>query len=99
MTAPDSVAVSDPQNNAEMITVEGFSWEETDVTIASSNYPDYFSFAVEADAQDSMDLDTSQTYFWSDEWQDAEAEASEDIARSRVQAFNSIDDLIADLQS
>ncbi len=39
----------------------------------------------------------SQAYFWTREWQEAEKEASEDIRAGRVKTFDSVDDLIKDL--
>ena len=43
-------------------------------------------------------VDSSQAYFWTDEWQAAEREASEDIANGRVKRFRSADALIRDLR-
>ncbi len=40
-------------------------------------------------------VDKSQAYFWSDAWQQAEREASEDIAQGRVQSFSDVEALIA----
>ena len=42
-------------------------------------------------------VDASQAYFWTDEWQAAEREASEDIAKGRVKTFRSAEALIRDL--
>jgi antitoxin MazE len=42
-------------------------------------------------------VDKSQAYFWTKEWQEAEKEAEEDIKAGRVKTFNSIDELIKDL--
>ena len=42
-------------------------------------------------------VDASQAYFWTDEWQSAEREASEDIAKGRVKTFRSAEALISDL--
>lgn len=44
-------------------------------------------------------IDKSQAYFWTPEWQAAEREASADIAEGRVQEFDSVDDLLADLRA
>lgn len=41
----------------------------------------------------------SQAYFWTKEWQAAERRADEDIKHSRVKTFNSMKDLIADLDA
>ena len=42
-------------------------------------------------------VDASQAYFWTDEWQAAEREASEDIVKGRVKEFRSAESLIRDL--
>ncbi len=44
-------------------------------------------------------IDKSQMYFWTDAWQKAEREASDDIAAGRTARFDSVDDLIKDLES
>jgi bifunctional DNA-binding transcriptional regulator/antitoxin component of YhaV-PrlF toxin-antitoxin module len=44
-------------------------------------------------------IDKSQMYFWTDTWQKAEREASDDIATGRTARFDSVDDLIKDLES
>lgn len=42
-------------------------------------------------------VDRSQAYFWTPRWQQGEQEAEEDLRRGRVSAFDSVEDLIADL--
>ncbi len=42
-------------------------------------------------------INKSQSYFWTETWQKAEREASEDIAAGRTRRFFSVEDLIADL--
>jgi len=44
-------------------------------------------------------VDKSQAYFWTEDWQAAEREADEDIRAGRVQAFEDVDELLADLKS
>jgi len=44
-------------------------------------------------------VDKSQAYFWSDAWQQAEREASEDIAQGRVRSFSEVEALIAALDA
>jgi len=44
-------------------------------------------------------VDKSQAYFWTKEWQAGEREADEDIRAGRVQVFESVDDLLEDLES
>ena len=38
-----------------------------------------------------------QAYFWTKEWQEAEAEADEDIKSGRVTRYSTVEELIADL--
>lgn len=42
-------------------------------------------------------VDKSQAYFWTRRWQKGEREAAEDIEAGRVKTFDSVDDLIKDL--
>lgn len=42
-------------------------------------------------------IDSSQAYFWTKEWQESEKEASEDIKAGRVKAFDTVEELLADL--
>ena len=44
-------------------------------------------------------VDKSQAYVWSDAWQQAEREASEDIAQGRVRSFSDVEALIAALEA
>ena len=43
-------------------------------------------------------VDKSQAYFWTKKWQEGEREADEDIKAGRVKAFNSVEELISDLE-
>lgn len=42
-------------------------------------------------------IDKSQAYFWTEEWQKGERRADEDIKAGRWTDFDSVEDLIADL--
>ncbi len=42
-------------------------------------------------------VDKSQAYFWTKRWQKSEKEAAEDIKAGRVKTFESVDELIKDL--
>jgi antitoxin MazE len=42
-------------------------------------------------------VDKSQAYFWTKRWQKAEKEAAEDIKAGRVKTFESVDELVKDL--
>ena len=44
-------------------------------------------------------VDKSQAYFWTAEWQAAEREADEDIRAGRVQTFENVEELLADLEA
>lgn len=44
-------------------------------------------------------IDKSQAYYWTPEWQATEREAQKDIDEDRIQEFESVEDLIADLHS
>jgi len=39
-----------------------------------------------------------QAHFWTKEWQEAEKEASEDIKAGRVKTFDTVEELLADLE-
>ena len=41
--------------------------------------------------------DKSQAYFWTKQWQEGEKEADEDIKAERVKTFESVEDLLKDL--
>jgi len=43
-------------------------------------------------------VDKSQAYFWTRQWQEGEREADEDIKAGRVKTFDSVDELIQDLE-
>jgi AbrB family looped-hinge helix DNA binding protein len=43
-------------------------------------------------------VDKNQAYFWTKKWQDAEKEADEDIRVGRVKVFDSVEELIKDLE-
>lgn len=43
-------------------------------------------------------VDKSQAYFWTRRWQEGEKEADEDIKAGRVKAFDSVEELIGDLE-
>ena len=43
-------------------------------------------------------VDKSQAYFWTKRWQEGEKEADEDIKAGRVRTFDSVEELIKDLE-
>jgi antitoxin MazE len=43
-------------------------------------------------------VDKNQAYFWTKKWQDVEKEADEDIRAGRVKVFDSVEELIKDLE-
>lgn len=42
-------------------------------------------------------VDRSQAYFWTKRWQKGEREADEDVKAGRVKTFDSVDQLMMDL--
>jgi len=44
-------------------------------------------------------IDKSQAYFWTEAWQAGEREAQEDLEAGRVASFNTLEELIADLDA
>jgi bifunctional DNA-binding transcriptional regulator/antitoxin component of YhaV-PrlF toxin-antitoxin module len=43
-------------------------------------------------------VDKSQAYFWTRKWQEAEREADEDIKAGRIKTFDSVDELVRELE-
>jgi antitoxin MazE len=44
-------------------------------------------------------IDKDQAWFWTEEWQDAEREAQEDLHAGHTQAFDTLDGLLVDLDA
>jgi len=44
-------------------------------------------------------IDKSQSYFWTKEWQAAEKQAEKDIQAGRMQTFETVEELIEELES
>lgn len=44
-------------------------------------------------------IDKDQTWFWTQEWQAAEHEAEDELRAGQVKAFDTLDELIADLDA
>ena len=44
-------------------------------------------------------IDKDQTWFWTQEWQAAEREAEDELRAGQVKAFDTLDELIADLDA
>ena len=44
-------------------------------------------------------IDKSQAYFWTKKWQEAERQAQADIEAGRTREFDSVDELLADLNT
>ena len=44
-------------------------------------------------------IDRDQSYFWSQRWQEGERQAEEDLHAGRVRDFETMDDLLRDLES
>jgi len=43
-------------------------------------------------------VDKSQAYFWTKRWQEGEREAEEDIKAGQIKTFDSVEELIKDLE-
>jgi hypothetical protein len=73
---------------------------EADVSFKTSNFnPSSYSLVFAKEESENADEDYSQTYYWTNEWQESESQSDEDIRTTRVRAFNSVDDLISELES
>ncbi len=48
--------------------------------------------------RETLAVTEDQAWFWSEEWQAGEREAEADIAAGRVKTFDSMDDLLTDLE-
>ena len=44
-------------------------------------------------------IDKSQAYFWTQAWQEGEREAEDDVRAGRTKRFQTLDELIADLDA
>ena len=44
-------------------------------------------------------IDRTQAYFWTERWQQGERQAEEDLRSGRYQTFDTIEDMINDLES
>lgn len=63
---------------------------------------DYIAVSVEGDTillTPKRLIDKSQAYFWTEEWQRGEIEATEDIKSGRTREFTDVEDLIASLEA
>jgi len=90
----------DPSDNTDVEIRQVVTLMETEIGFSASNFhPGYFVPSFPDEDVENVDEDLSQAYFWSEEWQKAESEASEDIKLGRVKTFNSVQDLIAELRS
>jgi AbrB family looped-hinge helix DNA binding protein len=62
---------------------------------------DYIAVSVEGDTillTPKRLIDKSQAYFWTEEWQRGEIEATEDIKSGRTTEFSDVEELIASLE-
>lgn len=46
-----------------------------------------------------IQVPADQAWFWNEKWQKEEKQAEEDLEKGNYKAFNSVDDLFADLES
>ena len=69
---------------------------------AKINEGDSLAVRVEADGLHLVPqvmVDRQQAYFWTERWQAGEREAEADLEAGRYQDFDSIEDLLADLEA
>ena len=92
---PRLIALIDPANTTSIRVAEKAGMRyEADVMFEGYSHPDW----VYAISREKI-KDKSQAYFWSAAWQQAEREAQADIDAGNVQVFNSIEEIIVDLDS
>jgi len=92
---PRLIALIDPANTTSIRVAEKAGMRyEADVMFEGYSHPDW----VYAISREKI-MDKSQAYFWSTAWQQAEREAQADIDAGNVQVFNSIEEIIVDLDS
>jgi AbrB family looped-hinge helix DNA binding protein len=63
---------------------------------------DYLEVRLEEDAlvlTPKHVIDKSQSYFWTEAWQEAEREAEADLNAGRVERFETLEELFADLEA
>jgi hypothetical protein len=93
----------DPDKNTQISIKEEVDLVETNIELATNNHSAYHAlltaFADTSENLENVDEDYSQAYFWTEEWQNAELEANEDISTGRVKRFHSVDGLINELQT
>lgn len=65
--------------------------------ISRSNPADYNRFLVDLIPPDT--IPDEDAWFWSKEWQAKEQEVNKNISQGRVEAFDAVEDLLADLNS
>ena len=100
MLATTTRELRDPQDNTLIQIKEDITTIETDVSFRTSNFhPEIFTQLFVSESQENVDEDFSQVYFLTDQWQEIEKQSDVDIKMGRVKSFNSVDDLIAELNS
>jgi len=73
---------------------------ETDVVMKKKYFPQMDS-ATELIVinGESIMIDTSQRWFWTDKWQSGEKKADDDIKKGRIHRFNNVKDALQFLES
>ncbi|MBI4185885.1 MAG: hypothetical protein HY530_00060 [Chloroflexi bacterium] len=100
MLATVTQELYDPKDNIQVHIRKDVPLIETDTAFSTSNFhPELLTSLFYNNISENIDEDFSQTYFWTDEWQQMESESDEDIRTGRIKSFNSVDDLITELNS
>ena len=92
--------LDDSKGNAQLHLNEDISAIETEIAFSTSNYhPEIFTPLFMYESPENVEEDFSQAYFWTKEWRKIESRSDEDIRLGKVRLFNSVDDLITELNS
>lgn len=91
--------LDDPKENIIVRIRKDVTLIETDIALSTTNFQTELTPLLYGKSPENIDEDYSQIYFWTNEWQKMESHSDEDIKMGRVKFFNSVDDLITELNS
>lgn len=75
-----------------ILTLEMFDHDE-----AVKQYDEVF-MRVHPDTGETVEIDPEQAWYWTEEWQAGEREASADIAAGRVSSYDSIEEFLEEME-